>query len=61
MDDFANETATWIESQFDAGPAVEFELGSLIAAASGWTEDETEMDDLLSGLLESGQVAVSIG
>lgn len=61
MQGFMNETATWLESQFEAGPAIELELGSLIAAASDWTEDETEMDDLLSGLIESGQIALSIG
>jgi hypothetical protein len=61
VDHFTNETATWIEDQFDQGPAIELELGSLIAAASDWTEDESEMDDLLSGLIESGQIALSIG
>jgi hypothetical protein len=61
VDHFTNETATWIEDQFDQGPTIELELGSLIAAASDWTEDESEMDDLLSGLIESGQIALSIG
>ena len=60
MNDFNNETATWIESQFERGPAIELEIGSLIAAASDWTEDETEMDDLLGGLIESGQIALSL-
>jgi hypothetical protein len=61
MDDFTNETATYLESQFDDGPAVELELGSLIAAASDWTEDESDLDDLLTGLVESGQIELSIG
>jgi hypothetical protein len=61
VDNFTNETATWIQDQFDQGPAIELELGSLIAAASDWTEDESELDDLLSGLVESGQIALSIG
>ncbi|MBJ20558.1 MAG: hypothetical protein GY910_02255 [bacterium] len=61
MDDFTNETATWLESQFEAEPAVELELGSLIAAASDWTEDECEIDDLVSGLFESGRIGLSIG
>lgn len=61
MDDFTNETANFLESQFDAGPAVELELGSLIAAASSWTEDESDLDDLLAGLVESGRIELSIG
>ena len=59
MDHFTNETATWIEDQFDQGTTIELELGSLIAAASDWTEDESEMDDLLSGLIESLLFGVS--
>jgi hypothetical protein len=61
MDDFTNETATWIEDQFAAGQEIELELGSLIAAASDWTEDETEMGDLLGGLIDSGEFAISVG
>ena len=59
--DFSNDTATWLEDRFVAGPQVECELGSLIAAASDWTEDEMEMDDLVCGLVESGQIALQIG
>jgi hypothetical protein len=33
----------------------------LIAAASSWTEDESELDDLVTGLVESGQVQLQIG
>ncbi len=40
---------------------VELELGVLIAAASEWTEDETELDDLVTGLVETGSVALEIG
>ena len=61
MDDFTNETATWIEGQLLNAPAIELELGSLIAAASDWTEDETEIDDLVSGLVEVGRIELSIG
>jgi hypothetical protein len=61
MDDFTNETSNWIEGQFQNGPAIELELGSLIAAASDWTEDETEIDDLVSGLVEVGRIELSIG
>jgi len=61
MDAFSNETATWIEDQFEAGPPIELELGSLIAAASDWTEDEIEMDDLVCGLIETGHISLSIG
>jgi hypothetical protein len=37
------------------------ELGVLIAAASDWTEDEMELDDLVTGLVESGRVQLQIG
>jgi hypothetical protein len=33
----------------------------LIAAASDWTEDEMELDDLVTGLVESGFVQLQIG
>lgn len=61
MDDFSNETASWMETQLAAEPEIECELGSLIAAASAWTEDESELDDLVSGLVESGQMALRVG
>ena len=61
MDRFENETGNWLEDRFEVGGTVELELGSLIAAASDWTEDESEMDDLVSGLVESGQIALTIG
>jgi hypothetical protein len=61
MNAFSNETAAWIENQFEVGPPIELEIGSLIAAASAWTEDETEMDDLVCGLVEAGRVSLSIG
>ena len=34
MEDFANETACWLEDELSSGPEIECELGSLIAAAS---------------------------
>jgi hypothetical protein len=57
MEDFAEENAAWIDSQ----PYVELEIGCLVAAASEWTEDEMELDDLVSGLVESGRVGLLIG
>ena len=57
MEDFANESATWIDGQ----SVVELEIGCLVAAASEWTEDEMELDDLVSGLVESGRVELQIG
>jgi hypothetical protein len=59
--DFSKETASWLEDRFESGPQIECELGSLIAAASDWTEDEMEMDDFVCGLVESGQIALQIG
>jgi len=61
LDNFANETAHWIEEEFQSLPEVELELGVLIAAASDWTEDEMELDDLVTGLVESGRVRLEIG
>ena len=57
MEDFANETASWLAAQ----PEIELELGVLVAAASDWTEDELELDDLVTGLVESGRVQLQIG
>ena len=57
MEDFADESATWIDSQ----QSVELEIGCLVAAASEWTEDEMELDDLVSGLIDSGRVELQIG
>ena len=57
MEDFANETACWMGMQ----PEIELEIGVLIAAASDWTEDEMELDDLVTGLVETGRVQIRIG
>ena len=57
MDDNTTESGAWIESQ----PCVELELGCLVAAASEWTEDEMELDDLIVDLVESGRVQLEIG
>jgi hypothetical protein len=57
LEDFASESAAWIDDQ----GVVELELGCLVAAASEWTEDEMELDDLVSGLVESGRVELQIG
>ncbi len=61
MMDFRNETADWLEQNMRAEPEVELELGALIAAASDWTEDEMELDDLIAGLVESGSIQLEIG
>ncbi len=63
MEPFSNQTARWMEAQLSTGPSLstECELGSLIAAASDWTEDEMELDDLVTGLVESGRVQLQIG
>lgn len=58
---FTNESADWLEESMGALLEVELELGVLIAAASDWTEDEMELDDLVSGLVESGRVRLRIG
>jgi hypothetical protein len=61
MDRFSKETADWLEERMSVDGQVELELGVLIAAASEWTEDETELDDLVTGLVETGSVALEIG
>jgi hypothetical protein len=61
VEDFSNETAHWLEQSLEALPEVELEIGVLIAAASDWTEDEMELDDLVTGLVESGCVRLQIG
>jgi hypothetical protein len=63
MEAFSNQTAHWMETQLATGSSlsIECELGSLIAAASDWTEDEAELGDLLDGLVETGWVQLSVG
>ncbi len=67
MDGFTNETALWLEGRMAAGDGeyggneTELEIGALIAAASDWTEDEMELDDLVAGLVESGRVQLQVG
>jgi hypothetical protein len=63
MDDFSNETAVWLEDRISVavGDETELEIGVLIAAASEWTEDEMELDDLVVGLIESGRVQLQMG
>ena len=57
MEDFGTESTAWIESE----PQIELEIGSLVAAASDWTEDEMELDDFVTGLIDSGRVQLQIG
>ena len=61
VDDFSNETANWLEQRIGDEGEIEIDLGCLIAAATEWTEDETEIDDLVSGLVETGSVELQIG
>ena len=61
MEDFDNQTARWLESRLGQESETELEIGVLIAAASDWTEDETELDDLVTGLVESGCIQLQIG
>lgn len=60
MEDFSNETAEWLADRIEADAPTEIGIGVLIAAASGWTEDEAEIDDLVSGLVETGHVTLQI-
>jgi len=57
MEEFATETAHWLEQQ----DVVELDIGVLVSAASEWTEDEMELDDLVTGLVECGRVELAIG
>ncbi|MFO0689613.1 MAG: hypothetical protein U0900_12975 [Myxococcota bacterium] len=54
----------WEDGSFDpqdaAGP-FELELGSLIAALSAWTEDETELELQLRAIVECGRYRIAIG
>jgi hypothetical protein len=61
VDPFTNETARWLEESLGDEREVEMELGGLIASASEWTEDEIELDDLVTALVESGRVQLQIG
>lgn len=61
MTGFENETASWLSGRLEEHAEVELELGSLIAAASSWTEDETELGDLVDGLVEAGCIQLAIG
>ena len=61
MDGFENQSARWLESRIEGDGETDLEIGSLIAAASEWTEDEMELEDLVSGLVETGCVQLQIG
>jgi hypothetical protein len=54
MEEAAHQTFSWMDAQ----SAIEVEIGCLVSAASEWTEDETELDDLICGLVDSGQVQI---
>jgi len=57
VQELAEETASWLLGQ----PEAEVEIGVLIAAVSAWTEDELELDDLVTGLVDSGRVQLRLG
>lgn len=57
MEEFVAESTAWMETQ----PEIELEIGCLVAAAADWTEDETELDDFVTGLVDSGRVQLQIG
>ncbi len=61
MEDFSNETACWLENRVGSEEQTALDLGVLIAAASDWTEDEMEIDDLIDGLVETGRVQLQVG
>jgi hypothetical protein len=61
LEDFNDDSARWLDARVGRTGELELELGVLIAAASDWTEDEMELDDLVSGLVDSGLVQLSIG
>lgn len=58
-----DERSSWTElglgaSPWTTGHELHLELGSLVAALSAWTEDETELDLELRAFIESGSVFV---
>ena len=57
MLDRMDESACWLQGQSQA----EVEIGVLISAASAWTEDEMELDDLVADLVDSGRVRLQLG
>jgi hypothetical protein len=52
MDDLADQTRSLLET----GDSLELTLVELIVAVSECTEDESELCDLLDGLIETGRV-----
>ncbi|HPG25197.1 MAG: hypothetical protein H6748_17110 [Spirochaetaceae bacterium] len=61
MMDFEAGHDDWLGACLAEGGGVELELGTLIAAASGWTEDELELDDFVTSLVDTGRVRLAIG
>lgn len=57
MENLAEASEAWIDSQ----DSIQLEIGCLVAAASEWTEDEMELDDLVVGLVDSGRIELQIG
>lgn len=53
------ERGVWTEDCLFA--VDELELGSLVAALSAETEDETELDDRIRLLVESGLFRIAVG
>ena len=54
-----HERGVWTEDFLFA--VDELELGSLVAALSADTDDETELDDRIRVLVESGRFRIPIG
>ncbi len=54
-----HELGVWSEDCLFA--VDELELGSLVAALSAETDDETELDDRVRVLVESGRFRIAVG
>ncbi|MBK7950028.1 MAG: hypothetical protein IPK00_15050 [Deltaproteobacteria bacterium] len=50
-----------IGDSLGANEPLELELGSLVAALSAWTEDETELELQLRAIVECGRHRLAIG
>jgi hypothetical protein len=53
------DAAIWTEIEWMAVDA--FEIGSLVATLSAWTEDEQELDDWTRHVVESAPFRITVG
>jgi hypothetical protein len=53
------DAAIWTEIEWMAVDA--FEIGSLVASLSAWTEDEVELDDWIRHVVEAGPYRICVG